>query len=231
MVLYIYSMVHNELLIFLDKLQRNNDRDWFNKHKAEFKKLELDTKQFFQQVEDRLQEMDVIERHVSYRIYRDVRFAKDRTPYNNWLSASFVRATASRRGSYYLKLQPGGSVAGGGFYGPNKDDLLRIRQEFEFDDGPIRKILNDPNFVDLFGGLKGEELKTAPRGFSTDHQAIDLIRKKQFYVTRSFTDKEVCSPNFMDELLRTFEGVRPYFDYMSEMLTTNMNGESLLIDR
>lgn len=224
-------MAHKQLLTFLNKLQKNNNRDWFHEHKAEFKKLEGDTKQFFQQVEDKLQEFDVIERHATYRIYRDVRFAKDKTPYNNWLSASFIRATAARRGSYYLKIQPGGSMAGGGFYGPNKDDLLRIRQEFEFDDKPIRKILSDPTFVDLYGELKGEELKTAPRGFSPDHPAIDLIRKKQFFAIRSFTDKEVCSPGFIDELMKSYQGIRPFFDYMSEVLTTNMNGESLLSNK
>lgn len=221
-------MAHKELLTFLDKLHKNNNREWFHDHKAEFKKLEQETKQFFKQVEDCLQEMDVIQRHASYRIYRDVRFAKDKSPYNNWLSASFIRATAARRGSYYLKIQPGGSMAGGGFYGPNTDDLLRIRQEFEFDDKPIRQILSDPTFIELFGSLQGQELKTAPRGFSAEHPAIDLIRKKQFYAVRSFTDKEVCSPGFMDEVLRTFKGIQPYFNYMSEVLTTNMDGESLL---
>lgn len=101
------------------------------------------------------------------RIYRDVRFSKDKTPYKPRFSGSFRRATAALRGGYFLNIEPeGNSIVGGRFYRPNTDDLKRIRQEFAQDDSEIRKILNDKKFKPLFSQLQGEELKTAPRGFN-----------------------------------------------------------------
>jgi uncharacterized protein (TIGR02453 family) len=125
-------------------------------------------------------------------------------------------------------LEPGASFVEGGFWEPNAGDLMRIRKEFEHDDTEIRSILNDKVFVSYFNKLEGEELKTAPKGFDKAHPAIDVIRKKQFLITRKFTDKEVVHKNFEKEVLATFAAMRPFLDYMSEVLTTNINGESLL---
>jgi uncharacterized protein (TIGR02453 family) len=126
-----------------------------------------------------------------------------------------------------LQIEPGGSFVGGGFWEPNAEDLNRIRKEFEMDDEEIRTILADDTFKKFFDELKGEELKTAPKGFDKAHPAIDLIRKKQFLLTRSFSDKEVMAPNFEENVLITFKAMRPFFDYMSDVLSTDLNGESL----
>ena len=131
------------------------------------------------------------------------------------------------RGGYYLHIQPEGIFVGGGFCEPNAADLNRIRKEFEMDDEEIRTIVADATFKKFFGELKGEELKTAPKGFDKTHPAIDLIRKKQYLLTRSFSDKEVLASNFQEEVLATFQAMRPFFDYMSEVLSTDLNGESL----
>ena len=221
-------MIKKELFSFLTDLHKNNNRDWFNANKPTFKKHELTVKSFLTEIADELNKTDRIEKHKLMRIYRDVRFSKDKTPYSPRFAGGFTRATAALRGTYFLNIQPGKSIAGGGFYGPNADDLKRIRQEFEMDDSEIRAILSDKKFVQTFGKLQGSELKTAPRGFDPNHPAIDLIRKKQFYVFRDFTDKEVLSPNFKSEVLNTFTTMRPYFDFMSSVLTTNTNGESIL---
>lgn len=222
-------MISKELFAFLNDLNKNNDRDWFNERKKIFKAHESEAKNFFQQVQDQLQGSDQIEGHKVMRIYRDVRFSKDKTPYKPRFAGSFRRATAELRGGYYLNIEPGGkSMAGGGFYGPGTDDLKRIREEFAMDDSEIREILNDSTFKSLFGELQGQELKTAPRGFDPESPAIDLIRKKQFYVVRHFSDKEVQQDNFIEKVMETYAGIRPYFDYMSSVLTTNLNGESIL---
>lgn len=221
-------MISKDLLKFLSDLKQNNDRDWFNAHKSTFKAHEADAKAFFKSVHEELSKTDEIEKHKLMRVYRDVRFSKDKTPYKPRFAGSFSRATAALRGGYYLNIEPGNSIAGGGFYGPNADDLKRIRQEFDMDDSEIRAILNDKAFKAMFGELRGEELKTAPRGFDPNSKAIDLIRKKQFYVIREFTDKEVLAPDFKDKVIETYQVIRPYFDYMSSVLTTNANGESTL---
>jgi len=220
-------MISAQLFQFLKELKKNNTREWFNEHKPTFQNFHSEAKQFYQAVEDRLQQTDQIEKHKVFRIYRDVRFSKDKTPYKTRFAGYFIRATQELRGGYYLNIEPGNCIVGGGFYGPESDDLKRIRKEFEQDDSEIRGILSDKKFKSTFGDLKGQELKSAPRGFDPEHPAIDLIRKKQFYVIRSFTDKEVQNPNFIDEVLETYLTIRPFFDYMSAVLTTNMDGESI----
>ena len=157
-----------------------------------------------------------------------MRFSKDKTPYNKHLSVSFARTKPLLRGGYYLRIENDASFVGGGFWEPNKEDLLRIRKELELDASELREIINQPNFIKYFGTLEGEELKTAPRDFDKTHPNIDLIRKKQFLVGRQFTNKEVLAPNFKEEVIETFKAMRPFFNYMSDILTTNLNGESVI---
>src|SRR5687768_8320944 len=172
-----------------------------------------------------LNKKDMLEDGRVFRIYRDVRFSKDKAPYKNNFGIHFTRAGKERRGGYYLHIQPGESFAGGGFWAPEPQDLKRIRDEFAFDDQPIRKIISNKTFVKYFGGLQGEELKTAPSGYERDHPAIDLIRRKQFIVSRNFSDKEIQDKNFIKEVTLTFEAMRAFFDYMSEVLSTDLNGQ------
>ncbi len=213
---------------FLKGLQKHNNRAWFAAHKNEYQACLAEVKQFFKEVEDALLETDMLERHKIFRIYRDVRFSKDKTPFKTRFAGYFIRASAERRGGYYLNIEPGNSLVGGGFYGPNPEDLKRIRQEFEQDDSEMRAILAHPNFKRVFGGLQGEEVKSAPRGFDKEHPAIDLIRKKQFYVVRKFTDAEVLNPDFSARVMESYLLLRPFFDYMSSVLSTNLNGESII---
>lgn len=221
-------MLTKEVLEFLGRLQQNNNREWFAENKKEFQDNEQIARSFFSSVYKGLEKQDAVEKLQIFKIYRDVRFSKDKSPYKKFLSAWFSRTRPYNRGSYYIHLEPRASFVEGGFWEPNADDLMRIRKEFEHDDTEIRSILNDKVFVSYFNKLEGEELKTAPKGFDKAHPAIDIIRKKQFLVTRKFTDKEVVHKNFEKEVLATFAAMRPFLDYMSEVLTTNVNGESLL---
>lgn len=220
-------MITKAELDFLSELKQNNNRDWFAENKKRFEVHQKVMKEFFTEVGEQLGKQDGIEQIQIFRIYRDVRFSKDKAPYKNHFSVHFSRTKPMLRGGYYLHIEPGGSFVGGGFWDPNPEDLHRIRKEFEMDDEEIRSIIADSTFKKYFGELKGDELKTAPKGFDKTHTAIDLIRKKQYLVTRPFTDKEVLSPSFQKEVLDTFQGMRPLFDYMSDVLSTNLNGESI----
>ncbi len=164
-----------------------------------------------------------------YRVYRDVRFSKDKTPYNLWYSGYFRRATEALRGGYYFNIRPGDhSFVAGGFWGPNKEDLQLMREQIDTDDEPLRKALSDREIVRLFGELEGEQLKTAPKGWAKDHRSIDLLRYKQFILKRAFTDKEVLSSNYVDAVVESYRAMRPFLDVMSMYLTTDLNGESTL---
>ncbi|RZS93921.1 DUF2461 domain-containing protein [Aquimarina brevivitae] len=215
---------------FLAELKQNNHKDWMNAHKKQYKANEKALKEFYAAVVDRLNQSDEIEKTKVFRINRDIRFSKNKTPYNVHRSASFSRAGAHRRGGYYLRIEPGASAMGGGFFSPEPADLLRIRKEFDIDVELIRAILAEPEFKKAFGGFNQDyQVKTAPKGFSKEHPAIDLIKNKAFFVTHSYTDEEVLAPDFLDKLVGHYELLRPFFDYMSDVLTTDLNGESLLV--
>ncbi|WP_297815064.1 DUF2461 domain-containing protein [uncultured Polaribacter sp.] len=222
------SQLPESAIRFLKQLKKNNNRDWFEKNKLAFKEEEAKLKIFYSNVLDDLTKIDNIDKMKIFRIYRDVRFSKDKTPYNIHRSVSFSRATEKLRGGYYLRIEPGKSMVAGGFFQPNSKDLLRIRKEFETDASEARRIFNDDNFVKLFGNIEGDEVKSAPRGFDKTHPSIDLIRKKSFIVTRNFTDSEVLASDFKDEIIESYGALRPFFDYMSDILTTDLNGISVL---
>jgi uncharacterized protein (TIGR02453 family) len=213
---------------FLQKLKKNNHRDWFNAHKTVYQQeLEL-VEQFAEALLRELNRHDEIEtlsgKKSLHRIYRDIRFSSDKTPYKSNWSGNFKRATKFRRGGYYFHLEPGNSYIAGGFWGPNAQDLKRVRDDIAFDATTLRKILKSKTFMATFGALHGEQLKTAPKGFEAGHEAIDLLRYKQFLLIRRFSDKEVLSDSFLKEANQTFKNMRPFLDYMSEVLTTDTNG-------
>lgn len=221
-------MIDNKVLDFLTQLAENNNREWFAHHKETFLAEEKKAKVLFSNIHEGLLAQDEIEKMQIFRIYRDVRFSKDKSPYKKFFSAWYARKKPFCRGSYYIHIQPGASFIEGGFWEPNAEDLLRIRKELELDASDMRDIINAPNFRKYFGILEGDELKTAPKGFDKNHPAIDLIKKKQFLITRKFTDKEVVSKDFSQEVLQTFKTMRPFLDYMTDVLTTNLNGETII---
>lgn len=216
---------------FLKLLKENNQRDWFSDHKTSYQKELVQIENFAEALLTELNQHDLIEtpsgKKSLYRIYRDTRFSTDKTPYKTHWSGSFKRATKYRRGGYYFHIEPGNSLIAGGFWAPAPDDLKRIREDIAFDDSPLRKIIADPTFVATFGELRGEQLKTTPKGFEAEHPAIDLLRYKQFLLVRRFTDKEVLSEDFLHEASTTYSNMRPFFDYMSEILSTDSDGLSL----
>ena len=224
------SRIHPSSLAFLAELKQNNNRDWFNLRKAEFQQEQALIEAFADALLYELNKHDVIEtasgKKSLQRIYRDTRFSANKTPYKTNWSGGFRRATASRRGGYYFHIEPGNSFIGGGFWGPVPEDLKRIREDIAFDDRPLREILNHPTFVNTFGLLRGEQLKTRAKGFDADHKAMDLLRYKQFLLMRRFTDAEVLSDQFLGKVNQTFINMRPFLDYMSDVLSTDSNGLS-----
>ena len=205
-------------------LRHNNNREWFNTHKERYQTVHEQFKAFAADLLDAMSHHDEIEKMRTHRIYRDIRFSKDKPPYKQHFSGGLKRATKWRRGGYYFHVEPGNSFAGGGFWGPNSADLKRIRVEIAADDRPLRKILTSAAFKKHFGQLEGDTLKTAPQGFAKDHPAVDLLRYKQFLLIHRFSDQEVLAANFGHQLNMAFRAMRPFFNYMSDVLTTDENG-------
>lgn len=219
-------------LTFLKLLAKNNNRDWFNANKQRYLNEHSNIIAFADGLLAEMNKHDHIEtpsgKRSLHRIYRDVRFSKEKTPYNTHWGGSFSRATKKLRGGYYFHIEPGNTYVAGGFWGPEPQDLKRIREEIAYDASGLRKILNDKRFKKYFGALRGEQVKTSPKGFASDHPDIDLLRYKRFILKHMFTDKEVLSNDFLKKVNAGFKEMRPFFDYMSEVLTTDVNGISIV---
>lgn len=223
------SKFSKDVLEFFKNLEKNNNRDWFNDHKKEFKTIEADVKKTYASLFNMLKTHDDVDQFKMFRIYRDVRFSKNKLPYKTHFGGTFNRKKPELRGGYYLHIAPNNeSFIATGFWEPNASDLLRIRKEFEMDATEMRSIINNKTFKSVWGELVGDELKTAPRDFDKDHSDIDLIKKKQYIFVKKYTDKEVLSDDFLEHVNASFKVIRPYFNYMSEVLTTNLNGESII---
>lgn len=222
------SMITKPVLDFLKKLEKNNNREWFTENKPEFKELESLVKGFASQVMENLNKHDEIEKMKIFRIYRDVRFSKDKTPYKSHFSISFARSGAKLRGGYYLQIKPGDSFLATGFWAPSPADLFRIRKELELDSSELREIVENSKFKAVWGNIVGDSVKTSPKGFDKNDPNIDLIKQKQFILVKKFSDKEVLSKNFGSNIDTAYQAIRPFFDLMSSILTTNLNGESLI---
>lgn len=217
------------LLSFLKSLEKNNNREWFTANKSSFKEAEAEFKDLVSKVQDGLSSIDNIATDSTkiFRIYRDVRFSEDKTPYHLHRSASFKRATDRLRGGYYLRIMRGASAIVGGFFGPNSTDMLHIRKQICQDPSPLRKIIASKDVKGYFGGLEGEQVKSFPRGFNKEDPAIDLLKYKQLLFRKDFTDAEVLASDFSKNVVEGFAKMRPFFDYMSEILTTDLNGEPI----
>ncbi len=216
---------------FLKNLKKNNDRDWFLQHKEVYIKAQANALQFFDALILKMNTHDHIQtqsgKESLYRIYNDVRFSKDKSPYNPRFAGYIKRQKPELRGGYNLWISPGNSRLRCGFSYPNPEDLKRIRFDISDNYKEWNKLLNKKSIQSTFGEMQGEKVKTTPQGFPKDHPAIELLRYKQFWFEHHFTDQEVIAPDFLHKVNKTFKVIRPFFNYMSEVLTTDLNGESL----
>ena len=212
---------------FFKDLKNNNNRVWFLKNKSSFNPNQEQVKIFGEMVKDRLNNFDNIDKFKLFRIYRDVRFSKNKTPYKTHFGLTWHRTKPKLRGGYYLHIENKRSFLACGFWAPIPQDLKRIRDEISHDSRELKSILFDNEFQSVWGQLKGDEVKTAPRGFDKNHPDIELIKKKQYVLTINLTNNDVCSENFIERIEKVLFKVKPFVDYMSEILTTDENGEPL----
>jgi uncharacterized protein (TIGR02453 family) len=225
------SALSDNIFHFLLLLKENNSREWFLKNRSLYEKAKEEVTMFAEEMLDELRKYDEIEtisgKKSLYRIYRDVRFSKNKQLYKTGWSGSFKRATKLRRGGYYFHLEPGNTFIAGGFFGPNSDDLRHIRKHIDQDEGPLNSALDSRDIRQYFGKLQGDKVKTAPRGYTEKNNAIKLLRYKQFILRHDFTDEEVSKQHFASIAAKGFSKLLPFFDVMSEYLTTDLNGVSL----
>ncbi|TWJ00898.1 uncharacterized protein (TIGR02453 family) [Mucilaginibacter frigoritolerans] len=217
---------------FLKDLSKNNNREWFNTYKDRYVEAQNNIVAFADALIIEMNRHDQIEtasgKKSLFRIYKDVRFSKDKMPYNTHWSGSLKRATKKLRGGYYFRLEPGNSFIAAGFFGPEPNDMKRIRQDIDANYEDWGKLLANPALVKTFGKMRGAQIKSAPRGYAKDHPAIDLLQYKQFLFKYEFSDEEILNSDFLFKVNAIFKNMRPFLDYMSEVLSTDANGISIL---
>lgn len=214
------------ILKFLKDLARHNDRDWFEKNKSRY----LEAKQGFEDVVTHVLEALVQfddgltglnPKKLPFRIYRDVRFSKDKRPYKNNMGAGFSpNGKLVQEPGYYLHLQPGNkSFVAGGIYMPDAANLAKIRQEIDYSSDKLGKILKAPKFRNLFDDFDDfDKLKTAPKGYPKDHPHIEWLKLKSFIVSVPLTDKQVTDKKFISTVSSGCRTIKPLNDFLREAI-------------
>ncbi len=207
---------------FLKKLESNNNRDWFEKNKPNYLKAKEDFEVFVQEIINGIAKFDkkispdTKAKDCTFRIYKDVRFSKDKTPYKNNMGASInPGGRKSPVPGYYFHVQPNSSFIAGGVWMPEPDALNAIRQEIDYNSKPLLKILNSASFKKYYKKLDDEDaLKTAPKGYDKEHPLIDLLRNRHFIVSHAFTNKQILDKNSAKEIIAGFKAMHPFLEYL-----------------
>jgi TIGR02453 family protein len=210
-------------LKFLARLRENNDREWFEARRGDYKAARS---AFACVVASLLSELGAAEdfggaspNDCIFRIYRDVRFSKDKTPYKPNMGALMGKGgrRAGHRG-YYLHVEPSGSFLAGGLYDPSGSELSAMRAAIAADSRPLKRIVGSAEFRREFGSISGDSLKTAPSGYPKDHPDIELLRLKQLTAMRRLSDDELIAPDFIPRALDTFAAMRPFLRYLAKVV-------------
>jgi uncharacterized protein (TIGR02453 family) len=221
-------MLSKETFDFLKNLENNNNRDWLQAHKKEFEAAKADFAGFVGELIAGISRFDPDVSGLApdaciFRIYRDIRFSKDKSPYKTHFGA-YISLGGRKINSpgYYIHIQPGGqSFMAAGKHMPEPKELLLIRQAVAGKTGEFLKIVENKKFRERFGELHGEKLKTAPKGFPADHPAIEYLKFKSFTVaTPQEKDKAVMSADFPGNVVSTFKETKPLIDFLRKALTT-----------
>ena len=213
-------------LHFLKKLKINNNREWFDSNKTEY----LASKEIFEEFVselikginkfDKKVSLDLKPKDCTFRIYKDVRFSKDKTPYKNNMSASInPGGKKSNIPGYYFHLEPEACFLAGGVYMPMPDDLKAIRQEIDYNPLPLINVLKSASFKKEFNGLDEEDkLKNPPKGFNKDHAHSEILKNRHFIVSQKFENKVILKKEGLIKTLDSIKAMYPFLDYLRKAI-------------
>ena len=209
-------------LAFLSQLERNNNKAWFEENRPAYDAARAAVEDFLEAVIDALRNTDQLgdltAKQCLMRIHRDIRFSRDKSPYNTAISASIAPGgRKSGKMGYYISVGPGNrTIVAGGLYSPTPEQLARFRKAIESDASRLRAIAKARPFVEHFGQIAGEKLKTAPKGYDRAHPDIDLLQLKQAIVIRHFTDAEILKPDFPERVVAACKAMKPFVTWLDE---------------
>ncbi len=223
-------MLSKETLQFLEDLKVNNNRDWFLDNKKRYEAFKKDYHQLVADFLDAIKPLDpsleLLEvKNCTFRINRDIRFSKDKSPYKShmsiWLSSG---VKGLNRSGYYLHIDPKESFIAGGFYSPEAPDLKKIRKEIAYFYEDLEAIINDKNFKKEFKTLDinaTNSLKNAPKDYEKDHPAIEFLKLKSFVATQKFDLNLVHDKDFVKNISKKLIALKPLNDFLNRALTSD----------
>jgi len=219
-------MIQRTTIQFLKDLKKNNNKPLFDKNKPRYEEAKKDIEQMVEAFLVRLTSFDkryakVKAKDCVFRIYRDIRFSPDKTPYKTHLGASISpNGKKVNEPGYYLHIEPTKSFLAGGIWMPDKDLLKKIRQEIVYNSKSIRKILSDKKFKKYFGELDKEyKLSRPPKGYEKDHPEIELLKFNSYIVWHQYSEKEIFASSFIKELSEGARIMKPLLAFIDEAIS------------
>jgi uncharacterized protein (TIGR02453 family) len=217
------AQIQKTTLEFLNGLKLNNDREWFLKNQSAYKEARTNFEVFVQEIINRTIIFDPIMKGLEvkscvFRINRDIRFSNDKSPYKSNFGAFIVRGgkkNGDKFAGYYFHIEPGGSMVAGGAYMPPSPWLNSIREKISDESVEFLKIINDKNFRKYFGTIEGEKLKTAPKGYPSDHPHIELLKMKSYLAMAEVPDEKVLNPDYFEYVINAFKAMKPLNDFLN----------------
>ena len=208
---------------FMKRLKKNNNRLWFEKHKEEYESsVKLPMQSLIAALHPHFErfapEFDINPKRSIFRIYRDVRFSKDKTPYKTHVAAHFVlrgKPKGVEGSGYYLHIEPGEIFLGGGIYMPDNDQLKKIRRAIANQSDQFLSIIHDAKFKKVFGKLEGDKLQRAPKGYEPDHAMAEWLKYKQFFVGVEWAESRCLKAKFVSEIAGVFEAATPLVRFLN----------------
>ena len=223
-------MLSIESFQLLEDLKSNNNRDWFQNNK---KRYEIFKKEYHQLIQDFLDLMkpndvtlSLLEvKNCAFRINRDIRFSKDKSPYKThlgvWMNTNYGNSNGP---GYYVHIEKGKSFIAGGLYSPEADELKKIRKEIAFFYDDLEAIVNEKSFKSVFGNLEQNEsnsLKNAPKGYEKDHPAIEFLKLKSFVAVYKFDDSKLQNKDFIEDASKKLLVLKPFLAFLNRGLETD----------
>ncbi len=219
-------MIQAATLKFLKNLKNNNNRQWFEEHCKQYENAKAD---FLSLVEKLISGIATFDKSIGnleaknclFRINRDVRFSKNKDPYKSNLAAYFNKEGKKGIGAgYYLHIEPGRSFVAGGIWMPEPAVLAGIRQEIDYNFKEWKKLIDQKNFKKFFPeAVTSEEvLVRPPKGYDENNPAIEFLKMKSFIVSKSYADSDLLKKNFIKEITKTFNAMKPLIDFINTSL-------------
>jgi uncharacterized protein (TIGR02453 family) len=211
------AVISKESFQFLQKLALNNNKPWFEKNRSGYEKARAEWIAVVGKVVEGILKIEAIpEKEPAkyvHRIYRDIRFSKDKTPYKKFFSAIIERGPEDRKCPLYLQFQPGRSMIGGGIWDPPPETLKKIRQEIDYNAIGLKKIIHSKEFLKYFGKISGNRLSRPPKGYEPDNPNIEILKFKQLFVQRLFDDELMLSKQLIPGIIKSYKAALPFFNF------------------